>query len=430
MSQTTLIKNGRVIDPKNQRDDIMDVLIKDNKIEKVEKNITEKADKEIDATGMWVTPGLIDIHVHLREPGFKHKETIRTGTRSAAKGGFTTICPMPNTNPVVDSEIIVEYIKLKAKAEGIVNVVPIGSITKGLSGSELSAIGAMKEAGICAISDDGLTVDNAGLLKTAMKYAKMFDLPVISHCEDLSLTAGGQIHEGTTAQVLGLKGISTDSESTIVARDIALARSTDSRFHVCHVSTRESIEHIKAARERGEKVTAEVTPHHFTLTDEDIQGYDANFKMSPPLRGQAEKTALREALRAGIITVIATDHAPHHEDEKNCEFDKAANGIVGLETAFPLALELVADGILTPSKLIATLTINPAEVINSDRGTLSVGAEADVAIFDTNVAYTIDKTTFESLSKNTPFDGRAVKGRCRDLFVSGKQVVAGGEICS
>ena len=427
---TTLIKNGRVIDPKNNRDDIMDVLIKDNKIEKVEKNIKVNADKEIDASGMWVTPGLLDIHVHLREPGFKHKETIKTGTRSAAMGGFTTICPMPNTNPVVDSEIIVEYIKLKAKEEGIVNVVPIGSITKGLSGSELSSIGAMKEAGICAISDDGLTVDNAGLLKTAMKYAKMFDLPVISHCEDLSLTAGGQIHEGHTAQVLGLKGISTDSESTIVARDIALARSTGSRFHVCHVSTRESIEHIKAARDRGEKVTGEVTPHHFTLTDEDITGYDANFKMSPPLRGKEERAALKEALRDGIITVIATDHAPHHEDEKNCEFDMAANGIVGLETAFPLSLALVDEGILTPSSLIAALTINPAEVINSDRGTLSIGAEADVAIFNPTITYTIDKTKFESLSKNSPFHGREVKGKCTDLFVSGKQVLAGGVLCN
>ena len=423
----TVIKGGRVIDPANGRDEVMDILIEDGKIKAVGIGLT--AEQTIDAKGMWVTPGLIDIHVHLREPGFKYKETIETGTKAAAIGGFTTICPMPNTNPVTDNEIVVEYINRRAEQVGVVNVVPIGAITKGLKGESLSNIGEMYEAGIRGISDDGLSVDNAGVLKTAMKYATMYDLPILSHCEDKSLTGGGQIHAGLTAERLGLKGISTDSESIIVARDIALARSTGARLHICHTSTTESLEHIRAAKARGQNVTAEVAPHHFILIDEDITDYDANYKMHPPLRSRADRAALKEALRDGTLEVIATDHAPHHEDEKNCEFELAANGILGLETSFPLSLTLVEEGLITPSQLIEKMTINPAKIMRIDRGTLSVGAVADVAILDPEHVYAVDKMTMQSPSKNTPFHGWEVKGKCRDLFVAGKQVVKGGELC-
>ena len=424
-----LIKNGRVIDPANGIDDILDVVVVDGKVENVAKDISDADAEVIDATGMWVTPGLIDIHVHLREPGFTHKETIATGTRSAAIGGFTTICPMANVNPVPDNEIIIEYINLKAAREGVVNVVPIGAITKGLKGEELADIGAMHKVGIKAISDDGLSVDNAGLLKTAMKYATMFGLPILSHCEDKTLTAGGQINAGATAEKLGLKGISADSESTIVARDIALARSTGAHIHICHVSVIESLEYIREAKARGQKVTAEVAPHHFILIDEDIKDYDANFKMHPPLRSRADREALKQALADGTIEVIATDHAPHHEDEKNCEFEAAANGIVGLETSFPLSLTLVDEGLLTPSQLIEKMTINPAKVMNIDKGTLSIGAVADISILDPNHKWALDKTKLYSLSKNTPFDGWQLKGKCRDLIVKGQQVVKSGELC-
>lgn len=431
-----LIRGGRVIDPANGIDEVLDVYIEDGKIINVGKDLkiqvslsSNERGSIIDAKKMWVTPGLIDMHVHLREPGFKHKETIKTGTRSAAIGGFTTICPMANTNPVTDNEIVVEYIKNKAEKEGIVNVVPVGSITKNLKGEELSAIGGMAQAGICAISDDGLSVDNPLLLRTAMKYASMFNLPILSHCEDIRLTGQGQINAGAHAQQMGFKGITNDSEEIIVARDIILARATKAHLHIMHVSARQSLIHIKAAKDKGIKVTAEVCPHHFTIIDEDIVEYDANFKMSPPLRGKKDREALLQALRDGTIDVIATDHAPHHIDEKNCEFEKAANGIVGLETALPLCItQLIEKKVLTPLQLIEKLTINPANILNLNKGTLSPGAVADVTVIDPTYEHTIDKNTFESKSKNTPFNGRVVRGKCMHLIVGGKQVVKDGAI--
>lgn len=424
-----LIKNGRVIDPANSLDKVLDVLLCDGKISKVCEEISEDADKVIDAKGLWVVPGLIDLHVHLREPGFERKETIRSGSRSAAVGGFTTICCMPNTKPVIDNEIIVEYINMKAERDGVVNILPIGSITKGQKGEELADIGRMAEVGICAISEDGRSVENAGLMKTALKYASMFNLPVFSHCEDLNLVGKGQMNAGEKASLLGLKGISNDSEEVIVSRDIILADSVNAKLHLCHMSTKGCVELIRQAKERGVSVTAEVTPHHFTLSEDDISDYDANFKMNPPLRTKEDVEALKQALKDNIIEVISTDHAPHHVDEKNCEFEKAANGIVGLETSVCLAVsELVCTGVLTPSQLIEKMSLNPARILNSDKGTLSVGACADVTIIDPEKEFVIDVEKFVSKAKNSPFGGRKVKGKVCYTIVGGKIIVEDGNL--
>ena len=424
MSTTTiLIKNGRVIDPSTNSDSQIDILIQNGKITEIAPAIPLPPEnfEEIDATGCWVTPGLIDMHVHLRDPGQRHKETIATGSHSAAAGGFTTICCMPNTTPVIDNEIVVEYVMSKAAKEGIVNVLPIGSITKGLAGEELSAIGEMEEAGICAISDDGKTVDNPSLLKTAMKYATMFDLPILSHCEDMRLVGKGQINAGAHAEFMGFRGIAPEAEEIIIARDITLARVTGAQLHICHVSTAEGVELIRKAQEAGLPVTAEVCPHHFTLIDEDITTYDANYKMSPPLRSRKDRDALKQALKDGVISVIATDHAPHHEDEKNCEFENAMNGIVGLETAVPLCISELSS-LLTPMEIIAALSTNPAKILKLDKGTLQQGAIADITIIDPNKEYVINKNVFHSKSRNTPFHGRKVTGCVTHTIVSGRVV--------
>lgn len=424
-----LIKNGRVIDPSAGLDKIMDIYTVDNRIDKVGENLELEADKIVDAKGKWVVPGLIDIHVHLREPGYEHKETIKTGSRAAAKGGFTTICCMPNTNPVIDSEIMVEYINLKANREAIVNVLPIGSITKGQKGEELANIGQMAKVGACAISEDGKTVVNSGLLKKAMKYASMFNIPMMSHCEDINLVGGGAMNAGDNAQLLGMKGISNDSEEVIVARDMLLARTTGVHLHLCHISTKGSLQLLKEAKARGEKVSAEVTPHHFTLTDAVVEGYDANTKMNPPLRTKEDVEALRAGLADGTIEVIATDHAPHHSDDKNCEYDKAAFGIVGLETSVALSItELIETKILTPLALIEKMSTNPAKILGIDKGSLQVGKIADITIIDPEVCYKIDKNTFESKGKNTPFDGYQVKGKPIYTIVAGQMVMENGNV--
>lgn len=426
-----LIQNGQVIDPASQTNEIMDILIENGIISKMEKNITDKADTIINAQENWVTPGFIDVHVHLREPGYEYKETIATGTRSAAKGGFTTICCMPNTNPVCDSDIMVEYIKLKSQREGVVHVLPIGAITKGQNGEELSNIGKMAKAGACAISEDGKSVPSSGLLKTAMKYAKMFDIPVLSHCEDIALVAGGSINAGPSAQLLGLKGISNDSEEVIVARDIILAKSTNSKLHICHMSTKGSVEILKQAKLAGQNVTAEATPHHFTLSDDFITDYDGNTKMNPPLRSKEDVLAIRQALKDNIIEVIATDHAPHSIDEKNCEYERAAFGIVGLETALPLGITiLIEEGWLTPMELIAKMTWNPAKMLGIDdyAGKLSVGKAADITIVNPNETYKVNPNTFASKNKNTPFGGFDVKGRVLYTIVDGNIIVANGKL--
>lgn len=424
-----LIKNGRLINPATGIDEVMDVLVNDSIVEKIEKNINDDANKIIDADKCWVTPGFIDVHVHLRDPGYEYKETIATGTRAAAKGGFTTICCMPNTSPVTDSEIMVEYIKMKAARDGVVNVLPIGSITKGQSGEELANIGQMANAGACAISEDGKSVLSSGLLKTAMKYAKMFNIPVLSHCEDMSLVGGGSMNAGAASQLLGLKGISNDSEEVIVARDIILARSTNSKLHICHVSTKGSIQLLREAHARGENVTAEICPHHFTLTDEAVMDYDGNTKMNPPLRSAEDVLALKEALKDGTVGIIATDHAPHSLDEKNCEYEKAAFGIVGLETALPLGIKvLIGEGWLTPSQLIEKMTINPAKMLGIDKGSIEVGKVADITIIDPEAEYKVDVSKFASKSKNSPFDGYEVKGKIEYTIVGGKVVVEKGEL--
>jgi dihydroorotase len=406
------------------------VLTEDGKIKLVAENITESADETINAEGKWVAPGLIDLHVHLREPGFERKETIKTGSMAAAAGGITTICAMPNTNPVTDNEILVEYIKLKAEREAVVNVLPIGAITKGQNGEELADIGRMAAVGACALSEDGKSVPTSGLMKTALRYAGMFKLPVFDHCEDKTLAGKGQINAGDRAALLGLKGISNDSEEIIVSRDMILADSVGTPIHLCHISTAGSVELIKQAKERGVKVTAEVTPHHFTLSDEDITGYDANYKMNPPLRSKADVECMKQALKDNILEVIATDHAPHHVDEKNCEFEKAANGIIGLETSLALSItELVEGGWLTPYQLIEKMSTNPAKILGrSDIGNLSVGSNADITVIDPDTEYTIDKDKMYSKGKNTPFDGRKVKGIAAYTVVGGKVVAEYGKL--
>lgn len=425
-----LIKNGRLIDPYNNIDGKMNILISNGVVAKVSENIANNnVDKIIDANNMWVAPGLIDLHVHLREPGYEHKETIATGTRSAVMGGFTTICCMPNTRPVTDNQILVEYIKMKAEREGVCRVLPIGAITVGQKGETLAEIGKMAKAGACAISEDGFTVENASLMKTAIKYAEMFNIPVFSHCEDVDL-AGGSMNAGDTATKLGLKGISNESEDVIVSRDIILADSLKAPIHLCHISTKGSVDLIKDAKARGSKVTAEATPHHFTIVDEDITEYDGNFKMNPPLRSTQDRAAIIEALKNDTIQVIATDHAPHHIDEKNCEFERALNGIVGLETALSLSIsELVEKGVLTPFKMIEKFTKNPAEILRrKDLGHLSVGNNADVIIIDPNVKYKVNVENFVSKSKNSPFNNREVTGKVLYTLVGGKIIVENGQL--
>lgn len=424
-----LIKNGRVIDPASNIDEVLDILIKDNIIEKVEKNITDKVDQTINADGNWVTPGLIDIHVHLREPGFTHKETIKTGTQSAALGGFTTICPMPNTNPVTDNETVIKFVIDKANSEGAVNVLPVGAITVGQKGEELTDIDKMVQAGACAISEDGKEVVNAGLMKKAFESAKKNNIPVLSHCEDRYITGKGQMNAGERAKALGLEGISNDSEEVIVSRDIILARGCDSKVHICHISTRGSVQLVREAKARQEKVSAEVAPHHFTLSDEDILSRDTNFKMSPPLRSKKDVLAIKDGLRDGTIDVIATDHAPHDLDSKNCDFEKAANGIVGLETSISLCItELVEKGVLTPIKLIEKMTINPAKILNIEKGTLQIGKIADITIINPTFEYKIDASEFASKSKNSPFDGFLVRGKVLYTIVNGKIIVSEGKL--
>ncbi len=417
-----------MLDPIQKINGIKDILVEDGIIKEVKEKIKVKADEVIDARGLWVTPGLIDVHVHLREPGYEYKETIKTGSRAAAKGGFTTICCMPNTNPVIDNEILVEYVKMKAEKEALVNVLPIGSITKGQKGEELSNIGKMAEAGICAISEDGKSVMNAGLLKKAMKYASMFNIPVFSHCEDPTLVGGGVMNAGEMAERVGMKGISSDSEEVIVARDIILGRSTGVKLHICHISTKGSVQLVREAKLRGEKVSAEVCPHHFSLTDEAVEGYDANTKMNPPLRSAEDVESLKKGLKDNTIEIIATDHAPHHIDEKNCEYDRAAFGIVGLETALSLSItHLVEENILTPMQLIEKMSTNPARLLGIDKGTLRIGKIADITIIDPNEEYEVNVNDFESKSKNSPFHGVKVKGKVKYTIVGGEIVFKNGE---
>ncbi|TCK92383.1 dihydroorotase [Natranaerovirga hydrolytica] len=419
----TLIKNGHVIDPATHKEGAYDILIEGDKIAKVEKNIQEEADKVIDANNAWVVPGLIDMHVHLREPGFEHKETIKTGSKSGAKGGFTTICTMPNTNPIIDNEYMVEYLNLKASRDSAINILPIGSVTKGQKGEELANIGNMAKAGICGISEDGHTVMNAGIYKKAMTYSKMFDLIVFAHCEDKDLVGKGVMNAGDKALSLGLAGISNDVEDVITSRDIILARQTGTKLHLCHISTKGSLKLLERAKEDKIDVTGEVCPHHFILTDEDVDGFDTNYKMNPPLRSKVDVEALKEGLKKDIIDIIATDHAPHHYDEKNTTFDEAPFGIVGLETAVPLTITaLVNKGIITPKQMVEKMSYNPAKRLGLDKGSLAEGKTADITIINPNKKHTIDVNTFVSKGKNSPFHNYEVRGMVTHTMVSGKVV--------
>lgn len=415
-----LIKGGRVIDPAQGRDEIVDVLIEDGKIAKVGKGLPANGAEVVDASGKLVTPGLVDIHVHLRDPGQEYKEDIVTGTRAAAAGGFTSVACMPNTNPVNDSKAVTLYIRNKAKEEGLVNVFPIGAVTKGLKGESLAEMGELKESGCPAVSDDGKPVASGELMRRALEYSRPFGLTVISHAEDLSLVGEGVMNDGFTATELGLKGIPWVAEDAAVARDVMLAEFTGARLHVAHVSTRGAVEIVRQAKKRGVSVTCEATPHHFTLTDDAVRGYNTDAKMNPPLRSADDVAAVRAGLADGTVDAIATDHAPHHIDEKNVEFNIALNGVVGLETALPLTLKLVEEKVLSLSDAVARLTIGPARALGIPRGTLEEGAPADVTVIDPALEWTVEPAKLQSKSKNTPFKGWKMKGAAVCTIVGGK----------
>ncbi|HOQ76774.1 MAG TPA: dihydroorotase [Thermoclostridium sp.] len=417
-----LIKNGTIITG-DRTEANKDILIEDGKISCIGEGITDTADQVIDANGLAVIPGLVDAHCHLRDPGYEYKEDIRTGTMSAAKGGFTSVACMPNTNPVIDNESIVRTVIAKARREAVINVYPIGAITKGQQGAELAEMGSMKVAGIVAVSDDGKPVMQASVMKKALIYAAGFGLTVISHCEDLDLAEGGSMNEGETCTRLGLHGIPSAAEDVMVAREIILSEYTGMPVHIAHVSTKGAVELIRQAKKRGVPVTAETCPHYFTLTEKACEGYDTNTKMNPPLRTQEDVDAVIQGLSDGAIDIIATDHAPHHFDEKNVEFELAANGIVGFETALPLALTyLVKPGILTLNQVVSKMSAMPARILKIDKGDIRVGADADLAIVNLEEEYVINPDEFLSKSKNSPFKGFKVSGRVKYTICGGKIV--------
>lgn len=418
---TILIKNGRVLDPANDRDEIMDIYVEDGIIQNVAKDIEVAADEIIDATGCYVTPGLIDLHVHFRDPGFEYKETIKTGGKAAAKGGFTTVCPMPNTNPVTDNVDTLKYVIDKANRETMINVLPVAAITVGQEGEYMTDIESLAAAGAIAISEDGKSVMNARLYRQAMKLAKHSGIVVMAHCEDKNLVSRGVLNAGPKAKEMGMFGIMNAVEDTIVARDIVLAKNTGCKLHLCHCSTKDSVKMIALAKEEGLAVTGEVCPHHFTLTDEDIPCDDANYKMNPPLRSREDVEALKAGLRDGIMDVISTDHAPHGADEKKKSIKDAPFGITGLETSVCLTItELVEPGWLTPLQMVEKMSYNPAKVIGIDRGTLSEGKVADITIIDPNAEWVIDSKKFVSLGKNTPFNGKKVHGKVLYTICNGE----------
>ena len=424
-----IIKNGHVIDIKTGIDEVKNILIEDGIVKSIFKDgETEVQNAEIiDASGMYVVPGLIDAHCHLREPGFEYKEDIETGTRSAAMGGFTSIACMPNTKPVIDNESVVEFIKSRAEKDGVVNVFPIGAISKGLKGEQLSEIGELKFAGAVAISDDGNPVNSSGLMKKALMYSSMFDLTVISHCEDMALVEGGVMNEGYNSTIMGLKGIPSAAEETMLIRDIILSEYTGVPIHIAHVSTKLGVQLIRDAKKRGAKVTCETCPHYFSLTDDACLEFNTLAKVNPPLRRPEDVEAIIEGLKDGTIDMIVTDHAPHHEDEKKVEFGYAANGMVGFETALPLALTyLHHSGQMTIKQIIEKFTVNPAKMLGLAKGSIEQGKPCDITIFDPNEEYTVDISEFESKSKNSPYDGYKVKGAVKYTVVNGQVIVRNG----
>ena len=418
-----LIKGGRLVDPSQGIDENMDLLIADGVVLEVGSDLTAPEGTEsVDASGLIVTPGLIDMHVHLRDPGYEYKEDIATGSRSAAAGGFTSVACMPNTSPVIDNKAVTSYIINKAKNEAIVNVFPVGSITKGGKGESLAEMGELKEAGCVAVSDDGRPVVSAELMRRALEYANGVGITVISHSEELSLVGEGVMNEGFISTELGLKGIPWAAEDVAIAREVYLAEFTGAPVHIAHISTAGSARIIRNAKARGVKVTCETAPHYFTLTDEAVLGYNTNAKMNPPLRGAGDVAAMKAGLADGTIDAIATDHAPHHPDEKDVEFNVALNGIVGLETSLPLSLKLVEDGVLDLKALVSLMSCNPAKILGIDRGTLKPGAVADVTIIDPLKSWQVTAEKLESKSKNSPFLGWQMKGAAVYTIVKGQVV--------
>jgi dihydroorotase len=422
-----LIKGGRVIDP-GRANGPADVLIENGKIVAVGQKLDPPAGKAdpsttiIDARGKLVLPGLVDLHVHLREPGFEYKDTIRTGTAAAVAGGFTSVCCMPNTSPVNDNQAITEFILEQARLAGNAHVFPVGAISKGSEGKELAEIGELRHAGCVAISDDGQPVMNSLIMRRAMEYALAFDLPVIDHCEDLQLSEGGCMNEGLVSTQLGLPGIPSAAEDVMVARNLALAELTTARLHLAHLSTAGSVRMVREAKSRGIRVTAEVCPHHFSLTEEAVRGFNTHAKMNPPLRTWQDVQAIKEGLRDGTIDVIATDHAPHAVQDKQQQFAAAPNGIVGLETALPLTLALVEEGVLSLEAAVAKLTTEPSRAFGLSKGSLAPGADADVVVVDPEAQWEVDPARFRSKSRNTPFAGWKVKGRVITTIVAGRVV--------
>ncbi|MEC4676952.1 MAG: dihydroorotase [Nitrospirota bacterium] len=420
-----LIKNGHVIDPSQGIDETADILIEDGKIKEIsgrgepaggmkenESGMKTGERGVIDAGGLIVMPGLVDIHVHFREPGFEYKETIKSGAGAAIRGGITSVCCMPNTNPVNDNSSITQFILKKAAMEGICNIYPVGCITKGQKGRELAEMTMMHEAGCVAFSDDGRPVEDSLMMRRALEYSRVFDAPVISHCEDLMLAAGGVMNEGLLSVLLGLKGVPAQAEEIMVARDIALAELTGGRLHLAHVSTKGSVELIRAAKKRGvAAISAETCPHYFSITEEAVRGYNTNAKVNPPLRGREDLEAIKKGLADGTIDVIVTDHAPHHMDEKVREFDLAPPGISGLETSVGLSMKLVDEGVLTLKQLVEKMALNPAGIVGIRKGSIKPGYDADICIIDTEREYRVDAAGFSSKGRNTPFDKWDLKGK-------------------
>jgi dihydroorotase len=418
-----VLKNGRVVDPSQNLDHVYDLGIEDGVIREIGDALPRTGADEFDASGLIVAPGFIDMHVHLREPGFEHAETIETGSQAAAAGGFTSICCMPNTDPVNDKPTVTSYIIERARRFATVNVYPIGAITKNSAGQELSAIASMKQAGIVAISDDGKPVMNARVVRRAMEFARVLDIPLIEHCEDLHLSAGGDMHEALESTRLGLRGIPRSSEDVMVARDIILAELTRARYHVAHISSKYSVDMVAFAKRRGLPITCEATPHHFTLADCDMRPYDGNYKMKPPLRERGDVEALVQGLADGIIDAIATDHAPHPGDEKMQEFERCPFGIIGLETAIGLALErLYHTGKVDLPHLVRLFSHRPASILSLDRGTLGAGAPADITILGLDHSWTYDVNRSPSKSRNTPFHGHKFRGGPVATIVAGRIV--------
>ncbi len=418
-----LIKNGRVLDPASGRDEVCDILVEDGVIRRVGKQVEAEDARIVEAFGYFVMPGLVDLHVHFRDPGLTYKEDIETGSRAAARGGYTTVLAMPNTKPVIDTPDKVRYVTNKARKVAPIHVLQVGAVTMEQKGERVSDIRGMVEAGIPAISEDGKSVMDTLVYREAMEIASELDLPVLAHCEDIHLVDHGVMNADERAEALGMRGITNAVEDVIVARDILLAKETGARLHLCHCSTRDSVEMVRRAKEEGLKVSAEVCPHHFTLTSDDIPGDDANYKMNPPVRSQADKEALIQGLRDGTIDAIATDHAPHSAEEKRQSMTKAPFGIVGLETAVPLTVtELLETGVLTPLDMARVMSCQPARIAGLEAGTLQEGRAADIVLIDPKEEYVIDKNTFASKGRNTPFHGRRVRGKVK-MTICGGQIV-------